>query len=149
MSDTDVCFLHPSTAACAICAGCGKAVCAVCLRRLNTVPFCEACAANHHEQSPVAACIFGLLVPGMGQAYNREWKKGALVYLTGWLVVPWIWGIVDACRGAEAIRTGEVSTAGVWPGYVVLAVKLLTPVLMAGYAALVMVLVTAVRWLLT
>lgn len=124
MEGSQTCFLHPTVVAAAACDGCGNPVCHVCRRSLNALSFCEACAANRHEQSPLAATVFALLVPGLGQVYNAEYRKGLWVFLTGWLVVPWVWGIVDARRVAGEIQAGRRPGAGVWPGYIVLAIKL-------------------------
>lgn len=42
------------------------------------------------------------LLPGAGQAWNGQPGKGIAVLLTCWLIVPWIWGVVDAWRTARA-----------------------------------------------
>lgn len=109
----EVCYLHPQTPAVARCTDCAKPICEVCLKRVNTKPYCEACAANHHEQSPFLAFLFALLVPGMGQVYNGDWQKGLVIFLTGWLFVPWIYGIVDAVTVANEIRNGVRESATV------------------------------------
>ncbi len=119
----EVCYLHPQTPAVAKCTDCTKPICEVCLKRVNTKPYCEACAANHHEQSPFLAFLFALLVPGMGQVYNGDWQKGLVIFLTGWLFVPWIYGIVDAVTVANEIRNGVRESATVPPGYLLLALK--------------------------
>ncbi len=119
----EVCYLHPQTPAVARCTDCAKPICEVCLKRVNTKPYCEACAANHHEQSPFLAFLFALLVPGMGQVYNGDWQKGLVIFLTGWLFVPWIYGIVDAVTVANEIRNGVRESATVPPGYLLLALK--------------------------
>ncbi len=41
------------------------------------------------------------VLPGAGQALNGEPRKAIAVLLTCWLVVPWIWGVVDAWRVAR------------------------------------------------
>ncbi len=122
-SGKQFCYFHPQTFAVANCTDCGKPVCRVCLKRVNTKPYCEACAANHYEQSPFLAFIFALLVPGMGQVYNGDWQKGLVIFLTGWLVLPWIYGIVDAVTVANEIRNGVRESATVPPGYLLLALK--------------------------
>ncbi len=50
---------------------------------------------------PWLAAAASLLLPGAGQAWNGEWRKALLVLLTFWLIVPWIWGVVDAWRTAR------------------------------------------------
>jgi TM2 domain-containing membrane protein YozV len=122
-SEGKFCYFHPQTLAVANCTDCGKPVCSVCLKRVNTKPYCEACAANHHEQSPLLAFVFAFLVPGMGQVYNGDWQKGLVIFLTGWLVLPWIYGIVDAVTVANEIRNGVRKSATVPPGYLLLALK--------------------------
>ncbi|CUU02485.1 MAG: hypothetical protein N2045_11690 [Fimbriimonadales bacterium] len=118
------CYWHPHTPAVAQCTDCRKPLCEVCRVSLNTHPYCEACSANHHQQSPLAAFFFGLLVPGLGQIYNGEYLKGVLILLTGWLILPWIYGIVDAVVIAQAIAEGRRPAQGVPPGYLILALKI-------------------------
>ena len=48
-------------------------------------------------------------VAGLGQIYNGQVRKGVLVFLTFWLVVPWLYGIVDAYRTAARVRSGHLS----------------------------------------
>ncbi len=118
------CFHHPATPAAHHCARCGKPICEVCTRKLNSAPHCEACAADRESQSPLLAAVLSLLCPGMGQLYNGDWGKAAAVFLSGWLVAPWVWGVVDAARTADAILHGERSQPTVGAGYVILAMKL-------------------------
>lgn len=122
--NSEACYLHPKTPAVAKCNDCGKPVCEVCLKRVNTKPYCEACAANHQEQNPLLAFLFAFLVPGMGQVYNGQWQKGLFIFLTGWLLVPWIYGIFDAVTVANEIRNGSRESSTVPPGYLLLALKL-------------------------
>lgn len=90
----------------------------------NTRPYCEACSTKHHQQSPLFALLFGLLVPGLGQIYNGDYFKGLLIFFTGWLIIPWIYGIVDAIMVAQAIAEGRRPMEGVPPGYIILALKI-------------------------
>jgi TM2 domain-containing membrane protein YozV len=48
--------------------------------------------------------LLSILIPGAGQFYNGELGKGTLVLLTFWMVIPYIYGIVDAWRTAERIN---------------------------------------------
>ncbi|MFN4179836.1 MAG: hypothetical protein ACK4I8_05955 [Armatimonadota bacterium] len=121
--ESKFCHLHPQTKAVAKCSDCERPICEICLKRVNTKPYCEACASNHHEQSPWLAFLFAFLVPGMGQVYNGDWQKGLVIFLTGWLVLPWIYGIVDAVTVANEIRSGIRESATVPPGYLILAIK--------------------------
>lgn len=118
------CFLHPHTPAAAHCEDCGQPVCEVCLARINGKPYCEHCAVNHHQQSPFWAGVFSFFVPGLGQIYNGDWVKGIVLFLTGWLILPWLYGVVDAVVVAQAIAQGEREATTVPPGYLVLGLKI-------------------------
>ena len=117
------CYLHPQTRAVARCTECRKPICPVCVKTVNAKPYCEACAARREEQSPFLAGLLSLLVPGMGQVYNGEWGKGLVIFLTGWLIAPWIYGIADAVTVAEAIRSGRREELTVPAGYLLLVLK--------------------------
>ncbi|MFN3690090.1 MAG: hypothetical protein ACK4UU_04100 [Fimbriimonadales bacterium] len=118
------CYLHPHTPAVAFCTDCSQPVCAVCCVRVNGKPYCEHCAVDHHQQSPFWAGVFSGFVPGLGQIYNGDWAKGILILLTGWLILPWLYGIIDAVMTAGAIAQGERERATVPPGYLVVALKI-------------------------
>jgi len=118
------CYLHPHTPAVAECTECQRPVCEVCLVRVNAQPYCEHCAVNRHTQSPFWAGVFSLFVPGLGQFYNGDWLKGALILLTGWLILPWVYGVIDAALTAQAIAQGERTATTVPQGYIVLALKI-------------------------
>ncbi len=120
------CAKHIHTPAVAQCTDCQEPVCNVCLHTVNSKPYCEACAVNHHQQSPLTALLFGLFVPGLGQVYNGDWCKGVAIFLTGWLILPWLYGIVDAIINASAIAEGRKPATGVPPGYLILALKVLS-----------------------
>ncbi len=72
-------------------------------RRTNPPPS-GAPAVPHH---PGTAALLGLVLPGMGQAYNGERERGLWFALTAVLILPWLWGVVDAWRGARKIAAGE------------------------------------------
>ncbi|MCX7925284.1 MAG: hypothetical protein N2554_05675 [Fimbriimonadales bacterium] len=118
------CYLHPHTPAAASCVDCSQPVCEVCLVQVNGKPYCEHCAVNRHQQSPFWAGVFSFFVPGLGQFYNGDWAKGIAVLLTGWLILPWLYGVIDAVVVAQAIAQGEREAATVPPGYLVLALKI-------------------------
>ena len=42
------------------------------------------------------AAALSLVLPGLGQLYNGQLVKGLLVFFTAFLVVPYIYGIIDA-----------------------------------------------------
>ena len=48
------------------------------------------------SRDPAIASIFGVVLPGAGQVYNGQFFKGLFVFATCWLVVPWLFGILDA-----------------------------------------------------
>ncbi len=118
------CFLHPHTPAIAECTDCHQPLCEVCTVRVNTRPYCEACAANHEQHSTLTAFIFALLVPGLGQLYNGDYIKAIIIFLTGWLVIPWVYGIVDAVLMAQEIADGRRPAQGIRVGYLILALKI-------------------------
>jgi len=50
---------------------------------------------------PWLAAAASLVLPGAGQAWNGEMRKAAVALLTFWLLIPWIWSVVDAWRVAR------------------------------------------------
>lgn len=116
--------------------------------RVNTRPYCEACAANHHQHSALTALVFGLLVPGLGQVYNGDYSKAIAIFLTGWLILPWIYGIVDAVLVAQEIAEGRRLEQGVPPGYLILALKIGAIFFSCLYISLVWLLISGVATLL-
>ncbi|MEN3000358.1 MAG: hypothetical protein ABDI19_00770 [Armatimonadota bacterium] len=142
------CFLHPHTPATDRCTDCDQPICEVCTVRVNTRPYCEACAANHHQHSALTALVFGLLVPGLGQVYNGDYSKAIAIFLTGWLILPWIYGIVDAVLVAQEIAEGRRLEQGVPPGYLILALKIGAIFFSCLYISLVWLLISGVATLL-
>ncbi len=59
------------------------------------------------EFSPRLSALLSFLVPGYGQVYNGQVKKGVVYSVTFWLIIPWIAGIIDAYNVAKKIRNGE------------------------------------------
>ncbi|MGQ9463087.1 MAG: hypothetical protein ACUVTP_09045 [Candidatus Fervidibacter sp.] len=49
--------------------------------------------------------------------------EGIAHFFTGWLILPWIYGIVDAVTVANEIRNGIRESATVPPGYLLLIIK--------------------------
>jgi hypothetical protein len=138
------CFLHPHTPAVARCTDCGQPICQVCTVRINTRPYCEACAANHHQHSPLTALIFAILVPGLGQLYNGDYGKAAAIFLAGWMLLPWLYGIIDAILVAQQIADGRREAHGVPPGYLILALKFGAIALSCLYISLMWMVVSAI-----
>ena len=53
-------------------------------------------------KDPVLAALLSAVIPGAGQLYNAQLFKGALIFLTCWLVIPYFLGIFDAYVTAES-----------------------------------------------
>ena len=62
--------------------------------------------------TPWAHAFASLLLPGAGQAFNGEPVKAVAVLLTCWLIVPWIFGVVDAWRVARRRSLASVPRNG-------------------------------------
>ena len=48
------------------------------------------------ERDPTLASLLSVILPGAGQVYNGQFLKGIFIFLTCWLIVPWLFGILDA-----------------------------------------------------
>ena len=57
------------------------------------------------------AVTLAFLVPGAGQVYNGQVRKGLAVFFTCWMVLPWLYGIYDAYCFAQLINRNKVSTS--------------------------------------
>jgi cell wall-active antibiotic response 4TMS protein YvqF len=135
------CAVHPEVDATGYCRNCGKAVCAVCVRPVHDVFYCEDCLATvlgHAAPAPAAAqaaafapagatvtapqarvpwsgspTVAFLLgfLPGFGAFYNEQYGKG-MIYLSIFLVL-FITGVNgDLGGGAEAALW--ICVAGLW-----------------------------------
>jgi TM2 domain-containing membrane protein YozV len=123
------CAVHPEADAVGYCRNCGKAMCAVCVRPVRDVLYCEDCLANvmghpaipgaaipansappiaepaarpatRLATSPVLAFFLGFL-PGLGAFYNEQFGKG-IIHLAIFLFL-FIIGVDGAVSGgAEA-----------------------------------------------
>jgi len=108
------CFNHLENDAVAVCNHCGKSICADCQVVANGENYCKTCVAEKlnkdkkQEHSPALAAILSFIVPGLGQVYNGQIGKAALIFLTGWLIIPWIIGIFDAYGVAKKICEGKI-----------------------------------------
>jgi hypothetical protein len=141
------CELHHQTEAVAACRVCDAGVCGVCRTRVNSADHCPGCSVGREDQSPVVAAVFSLFVPGLGQVYNGQWPKGLVLFVLAPLVVPWVFGVVDAARRAEALREGRVVARTVPTGCLLLALKVLVLPLAVLWVTLCVLLVAAVaRW---
>ena len=102
------CAVHPDADAVGYCRNCGKALCAVCVRPVRDVLYCEDCLANvmgHNNPAPAQdfgtppgsvvpggaanaarpgnpalAFILGFMFPGLGAVYNGQYNK-ALIHI--------------------------------------------------------------------
>lgn len=97
------CAVHPEVDATGYCRNCGKPLCAVCVRPVHDVFYCEDCLATvlgHAAPSPAApagvvtsasaaptrtgnpgvAFVLGFLFPGLGAVYNGQYSK-ALIHI--------------------------------------------------------------------
>src|SRR5712664_1327771 len=124
------CAVHPDADAIGYCRNCGKALCAVCVRPVRDVLYCEDCLANVMGlpataapaafagppapmpgappvpvapglgPSPLLAFFLGFL-PGLGAFYNEQFGKG-IIHLAIFLFL-FIIGVDGAVSGgAEA-----------------------------------------------
>lgn len=64
------------------------------------IPFQSPKITVKEARSPALAFLLSF-IPGFGQFYNKQTAKGVLVLLTSPLVIPWIWGFVDAVKEAR------------------------------------------------
>jgi len=103
------CAVHPEADATGYCRNCGKALCAVCVRPVRDVFYCEDCLATvlghpapvptlpgaapfvptaatvavarrPSSSSPAIAFVLGFIFPGLGAVYNGEYNK-ALIHI--------------------------------------------------------------------
>ncbi len=56
------------------------------------------------KKSPLLAAILSLVIPGLGQMYLGKLKKGIIFLLTFWLIIPWIYSIIDAYNLASEMN---------------------------------------------
>src|SRR5690242_9464373 len=125
------CVVHPDADAVGYCRNCGKAMCAVCVRPVRDVLYCEDCLANvmglpttptagagapsatpNAPGAPMASPASGLgpspilafflgFLPGLGAFYNEQYGKG-IIHLALFLFL-FIIGVDGAVSGgAEA-----------------------------------------------
>jgi hypothetical protein len=80
--------------------------------------FCKSCVAlklegeKKSERSPGLAAFLSVIIGGAGQMYNGQPGKGIFIFLTTWLVIPWIYGIFDAYQTAKKMNEGKIAPAG-------------------------------------
>ena len=118
------CAVHPEVNATGYCRNCGKALCAVCVRPVHDVFYCEDClatvlghtapspaapqaavasasAATTRTENPGVAFVLGFLFPGLGAVYNGQYSK-ALIHIV--VFVTFILGLSsDMDGGMKAV----------------------------------------------
>lgn len=112
------CDSHKERIAISACMKCGKGVCAECQTVIQGQYWCKSCSSTYvpafyitlNFRNPWVAAISSLIIPGIGQVYNGQVFKGIIVFLSAWLIVPWIYGVVDAFVCAKRINQGKISS---------------------------------------
>jgi predicted RNA-binding Zn-ribbon protein involved in translation (DUF1610 family) len=103
-----------------------KAFCQFCGSKLpelmSTAVICPMCGSDLPEfqarerksakRQARTAALLSLLVPGAGQVFNRQFFKGFLVLGTFWMIVPWIFGVIDAYFSASS-RQAQPNAPGI------------------------------------
>lgn len=56
------------------------------------------------KRKPDLAALLSALIPGLGQTYNGQPLKGAIIAGTSWMVLPWAAGVIDAIVVADRIN---------------------------------------------
>ncbi len=112
------CINHSEKESSALCNHCGKPVCSECLVLIKAENYCKDCVAKklgqpkQEEHSPALAALLSFIIGGLGQVYNGQVGKAALIFFTSWLIIPWIIGIFDAYNVAKRIKSGQLLKKG-------------------------------------
>jgi len=104
----------PKSSFAPFCIGCGakvpplRATAVACPHCGDELVRANGMRATASPLSPALRALASLLLPGAGQVWNGQPGKGVVVLLTSWLIVPWIYGVVDAWRVSRrrALATG-------------------------------------------
>lgn len=83
------------------CSSCGERLPALRATAIGC-PSCGARISPRSRGEARLAALLSLLIPGAGQVYNGQFFKGMAVLATFWLVVPWVFGVIDAWRVATS-----------------------------------------------
>jgi len=109
------CKFHPQRIAIEKCRHCGAPICENCENILKGKFFCPECAnltiPGVHtvaERDPYKAAVLSFFIPGAGQVYNGQLEKGLRIFFFCWLVLPWVYGIVDAFQTAQRINNHTI-----------------------------------------
>jgi TM2 domain-containing membrane protein YozV len=61
-----------------------------------------------------AAGLMSLVLPGAGQVFHGQLLRGAVIFGTCWLILPWIFGVIDAyCSATRSALLHKTRAAGV------------------------------------
>ncbi len=110
------CSIHLEREAVGACVECGLAFCEECKVVIGNKNYCKKCVemvvkkTKLTDRNPVIAALLSFVIGGAGQIYNGQVGKGVLIFLTTWLVIPWIYGIFDAYNTAQKINRGEIAS---------------------------------------
>lgn len=110
------CSIHLEREAIGTCVECGLAFCEECKVIISNKNYCKKCVevvvkkGKITDRNPIIAALLSFFIGGAGQIYNGQIGKGVLIFLTTWLVIPWIYGIFDAYNTAKRINRGEIVT---------------------------------------
>jgi len=110
------CSIHLEREAIGTCVECGIAFCEECRVIINNKNYCKKCVetvvnkGKITDRNPTIAALLSFLIGGAGQIYNGQIGKGILIFLTAWLIIPWIYGIFDAYNTAKRIKSGDLVT---------------------------------------
>lgn len=93
------CYYHSTSPAVGTCVGCGKAICQVCLNKVNGKMMCDACAAKKaaSSKSRITAAILAFLLGGFGahKFYLGKIGQGILYLVFFWTAIPAIVAFVE------------------------------------------------------
>lgn len=111
------CTFHKKRMATDRCTKCSLAICTECRIVVKGKYYCHTCSALPMPgvkftpwRMPGRAVWLSLLFPGAGQVYNGQKGKGFLIFLTSWIILPWIYGIYDAHKTAGELNRREIAT---------------------------------------
>lgn len=108
------CVNHPEVDAVGMCIRCGKYICETCKVPSAGETYCKQCisekagAGTVQKKSPILAAVLSFLMGGLGQIYNGQPGKALLIFFTSWLIIPWIYGIINAYKTANRINEGLI-----------------------------------------
>lgn len=119
------CYLHNEVDAIGTCTRCGKALCSECAIMVSGKLMCKQCTEQMassaaytpvvSRKEPLLSIILSFFIPGLGQIYNGQIKKGLVLligyFLLSWTclvpLVIWLYAMYDGYTVAAAINRGE------------------------------------------